>query len=199
MLDDCSVLPAARDAPWHIAVAHSQPLLAAGLAQVLLGWGHQLLPWPVAAGRPDLLVADGRTAAEALAQSTPGCRVLAIESVWRAGAARELLAAGALACLQAGCTLAQLAEGLASAGSGRRYLCPAVAALLVDDVCPVALTPREQDVLRLLCEGLDNKTIGRQLGLALTTVKSHVQALLAKSAARSRTEMAALALRGGWV
>lgn len=195
-----SLLPlSARDASWRIAVAHSQPLLAAGLAHVLLGWGHRLLPWPVASCRPDLLVADGRTAAEALSQPAPGYGVLAIETGWRAGAARELLAAGASACLQAGCTLDQLSEGLASACSGRRYLCPTVAALLVDDLCPVALTPREREVLRLLCEGLDNKSIGRRLGLALTTVKSHVQALLAKSAARSRTEMAALALRGGWV
>lgn len=198
-MTDSHLPPAMRDAPWGIAVAHSQPLLAAGLSHVLLEWGHRLLPWPGAASRPDLLLADGSTAAAALSQPAPGLGVLAIEACWRAGAARDLLAAGASACLQAGCTLDQLAEALASARAGRRYLCPTVSALLVDDVCPVALTPREREVLRLLCEGLDNKTIGQRLGLALTTVKSHVQALLAKSAARSRTEMAALALRSGWV
>jgi DNA-binding NarL/FixJ family response regulator len=39
---------------------------------------------------------------------------------------------------------------------------------------PVHLTPRERDVLALLCEGLPNKWIARRLGIAPTTVKVHV-------------------------
>lgn len=186
-------------ARWRIAVAHAQPLVAAGLVQVFGRWGHPLQPWHGGAPWPELLATDRSTAAELLAAGVPPCGVLVVEADWRAACARQLLAAGAVACLQVGCSLAHLAEALACAAAGRHYVCPVVAAVLVDEVGPVALTPRECDVLRLLCEGLDNKTIALRLGLALTTVKSHVKALLAKSGTGSRTQMAALALRSGWI
>lgn len=184
---------------WRIAVAHAHPVLAAGLAQLLKGWGHQLVAWQGASPPPDLLVADSTTAAQVLTQSAPCPGVMVVETVWRAETAQQLLAHGALACLRADCSLAQLAEALACATSGRSYLCPAVAAAMVDDLGAVSLTPRECEVLQLLCEGLDNKTIALHLGLALTTVKSHVKALLGKCGAGSRTQMASMALRGGWV
>ena len=44
----------------------------------------------------------------------------------------------------------------------------------------VHLTPRELEVLSLLCEGLPNKLIARQLGISGGTVKSHVARILAE-------------------
>ena len=61
------------------------------------------------------------------------------------------------------------------------------------------LTPREGEVLGLLAEGLPNKTIAKKLDISEHTVKFHVNALLGKFGARTRTEVVARAVRSGWV
>ncbi|MFC0266516.1 response regulator [Kushneria aurantia] len=50
------------------------------------------------------------------------------------------------------------------------------------------LTPRQRDVLTLLCQGLSNKAIGRHMGLSEHTVRGHVQAILAALQVSSRSE-----------
>jgi len=56
-------------------------------------------------------------------------------------------------------------------------------------------TPREREVLLLMAEGLDNKTIGRELGLRVTTIRSYVQDILEKLDAHSKLEAVATAAR----
>ncbi len=60
-----------------------------------------------------------------------------------------------------------------------------------------SLTPREREVLRLVAEGLPNKTIARELGISEHTAKFHVGSLLAKLDAGSRTEAVTTATRRG--
>lgn len=55
------------------------------------------------------------------------------------------------------------------------------------------LTPREQDVLLGLADGLTDPEIGRELFIAPSTVKYHVKHLQAKLGARNRTHVVALA------
>ena len=50
------------------------------------------------------------------------------------------------------------------------------------------LTPRETEVLQLLADGLTNKAIAQRLGISDHTVKFHVNAILGKLGAQSRTE-----------
>ena len=59
------------------------------------------------------------------------------------------------------------------------------------------LTPREQQVLELLAEGLPNKAIAARLGISDQTVKFHVASISAKLGATNRTEAVRLALRRG--
>ncbi len=61
------------------------------------------------------------------------------------------------------------------------------------------LTPRESEVLQLLAEGLPNKTIALQLGISDHTVKFHVNAILGKLGAQSRTEAVVRATRLGLI
>lgn len=59
------------------------------------------------------------------------------------------------------------------------------------------LTAREQEVLTLLAEGLTNKAIAQQLAISDHTVKFHVNAILGKLNAQSRTEAVVQATRLG--
>lgn len=62
-----------------------------------------------------------------------------------------------------------------------------------------ALTPRELEVLQLLAEGLANKAIARRLDISDHTVKFHVNAILSKLGAQSRTDAVVRATRLGLI
>jgi DNA-binding NarL/FixJ family response regulator len=61
------------------------------------------------------------------------------------------------------------------------------------------LTPREQEVLRMLALGLSNKEIAARLNISEHTVKFHVAAILGKLGAASRTEAVARGIRRGLI
>jgi len=61
------------------------------------------------------------------------------------------------------------------------------------------LTPREEEVLHLLVEGLSNKEIGARLHLTEGTVKNYVSTIIAKLQANDRTHAVVTALRRGLV
>jgi LuxR family maltose regulon positive regulatory protein len=56
-----------------------------------------------------------------------------------------------------------------------------------------ALSPREQEVLKLITEGLTNKAIGEKLFICVGTVKWHINRIFSKLAVRSRTQAIARA------
>lgn len=53
---------------------------------------------------------------------------------------------------------------------------------------PMDLTPRERDVLRLIAEGMDSRTIAAESGLTVATVRTYVQTILRKLGAHSRLQ-----------
>jgi two-component system nitrate/nitrite response regulator NarL len=61
------------------------------------------------------------------------------------------------------------------------------------------LTQRELECLALLAAGLDTVAMAGRLGVASTTVRTHVQSLLMKLGVHSRLEAASLAMRHGFV
>jgi predicted ATPase/DNA-binding CsgD family transcriptional regulator len=61
------------------------------------------------------------------------------------------------------------------------------------------LTPREQEVLRLLAAGLTDPQIAEQLVIGVRTAQSHVRAILSKLGVNSRTAAARYALEQGLV
>ena len=62
-----------------------------------------------------------------------------------------------------------------------------------------SLTPRELEVLKLLAEGKTNKAIAQELSVSSHTVKFHVNALMSKLNAQSRTEAVVRATRLGLI
>lgn len=81
--------------------------------------------------------------------------------------------------------------------AGRTFVPPAIAAKLFERLPGEELTPREQEVLRLLAEGKPNKLVGAALAISEVTVKSHVQSIFKKLNVLSRTEAIAVATRKG--
>jgi two-component system nitrate/nitrite response regulator NarL len=58
--------------------------------------------------------------------------------------------------------------------------------------CIDDLTAREREILKLMQQGVSNKTISRQLGIELSTVKNHVHSILAKLGVHRRGEAISL-------
>ncbi|MBI4312241.1 MAG: response regulator transcription factor [Chloroflexi bacterium] len=118
-----------------------------------------------------------------------------VAEAWAAGA-RGLLPREAGAEV-IGAALHALASGLAVvAAEFTALLSPRhrQAAALAEE-----LTPREGQVLQLLAEGLPNKAIAARLGVSESTVKFHINAILGKLGAQSRTEAVVQATRLGLI
>ena len=63
----------------------------------------------------------------------------------------------------------------------------------------VSLSARERQVLALVVDGSSNDEIGARLGISTRTVESHLRRLFERVNVASRTELAARALREGWL
>ncbi|MDD0859556.1 response regulator transcription factor [Arthrobacter alpinus] len=86
---------------------------------------------------------------------------------------------------------------------------PAVAHLLIEDLrgsrpatraeTSIELTGREEEVLKLLCDGRSNSEIAAELYLSESTVKYHLVRLGRKFSTRDRLQLVVTALRSGLV
>jgi DNA-binding NarL/FixJ family response regulator len=68
-----------------------------------------------------------------------------------------------------------------------------------DRVPDSLLTEREDQVLKLIAEGLSSKEIARTLTIALKTVENHRANILAKLGMRDRTQLTRYAIRAGLI
>lgn len=98
----------------------------------------------------------------------------------------------------------QLVAAIFAAAAGLVIFSPSLVAVLARekeaaDFAPTDLTPREIEVLSLLAEGLTNKAIARKLTISEHTVKFHVNAILNKLDAQSRTDAVVRATRLGLI
>ena len=77
------------------------------------------------------------------------------------------------------------------------------ASFRLDPDSPPAARPRlshsQQEILRLIADGLSNKEIAKEIHLSENTVKSHIQEILRKLGARNRVQAAVQAARERWV
>lgn len=108
------------------------------------------------------------------------------------------LRAGASGCVDAGADGPELARAVVAAGRGQAILSAPVLqqlhrGLQGDDLEP--LTEREREVRGLMEQGIPDKVIAERLVLSVKTVEKHAGAVLRKTGARNRTELAGRARR----
>lgn len=94
--------------------------------------------------------------------------------------------------------LAALEEGLTVLDP---RLIASLGAIMSDAIPPLTnpLTARENEVLQLLARGLTNRAIAHELGITQHTVKFHVNAIMGKLDAQSRTEAVVRASQRGMI
>lgn len=120
----------------------------------------------------------------------------------------KMLEAGASGYVPKRAAPEELLKAIRIAASGQVYLYPSLANLLVKDYLSQdederasrnmdGLTPREQEVLIHLAEGLNNPDIGDLLGISPKTVARHRENIMRKLNLHSRTELVKYAIRKG--
>jgi signal transduction histidine kinase/DNA-binding NarL/FixJ family response regulator len=127
----------------------------------------------------------------------PGLAVVGLCEVGDEKLVASAMRAGARGCVDMGADGPELARAVIAAGRGQAILSgPVLRQLhrgLQENEAEPALTERERQVRGLMEQGLPDKLIAEQLVLSIKTVEKHAGAVLRKTGARNRTELAALA------
>jgi len=168
--------------------------------------------------RPDLVlmdvrmpVLDGISATKQILDAGLETRVLVLTTFDLDSYVYDALRAGASGFILKDMPRDQLIAAVRTVAAGESLLAPAVTRRLIDrflggpnpskppvvDQRLARLSDRENEVLKLLAQGLSNAEIAERLVLSNTTVKSHVASLLRKLELRDRVQAVVLAYELG--
>ncbi len=167
--------------------------------------------------RPDIVLLDlhmpgvsGREAVRALSEELPGTRVLMLTVSEDAEDLLDTLRAGAAGYLLKNIDTDYFMDAIRRAADGESVVSPQMTSKLVrglqaggneavarQSADKGKISPREREVLVLLARGASNKELARELDLAESTVKIHVQNILRKLNLNSRVQAAVYAVEQG--
>lgn len=121
----------------------------------------------------------------------------------------EAVEAGAMGYLAASSPLEQITGAVRSLAKGTATVDPSLLGALLRHVVERrraerealseldVLTPREDEVFRLLAKGMDNHQVGERLFISPQTVRTHTRSIMTKLDLHSRFDLVALAARCG--
>jgi two-component system nitrate/nitrite response regulator NarL len=204
----------------RVAVVDDHPIFRAGVIESLIQSGHFDVVGEGAnsadavrlAGEasPDIILldvrmpGDGIEATVDISQRWPGVKIVMLTAFDDEALVTRSLSAGASGYVLKGVSAGELKDSLRAVAEGGGYVSPSLAARLLakrgkpsPDASNVtlflALTPREDRILRGVTLGLSNREIGEQLGLSEKSIKHHMTNILQKLQARNRVEAAMMA------
>jgi NarL family two-component system response regulator LiaR len=142
---------------------------------------------------------DGVTAIRNIRRAHPEIQIIALTSYSDHKLVVNALQAGAIGYIYKNISIDELANAIRMAKAGKSVLAPEVVRTLIQEPeAPGAfeegLTPREEEVLALLVEGLTNNEIASQLFISRSTVKTHLSNIFAKLGVNNRVEAVRAAL-----
>ncbi len=198
----------------RVGVVHASRLIGEGLRDLLARDGTLSLAAVfsdlAAAARapiagPHVLLADlssvraaGMGGIKALSASAPAARILVFDVEDNDAAIIECVRAGTAGCVLRDASLPELVAAIASVVDGTAPASPRILTSLFrfvaeqglhGDASLAQLTPREEEILQLLAEGLSNKEIAGRLFLQPQTVKNYVHLVLQKLDVHSRLDV----------
>lgn len=216
--------PATQAGVARLLIADDHDLARAGLRSMLDGERGLEVVGEAADGqqalalcrrlRPDLVLMDvrmpkldGLTATSAIKRECTGTSVIMVTMHENSDYLLEALKAGAAGYVLKGATKREIITTVRQVLGGESALQPELATRLLrrlanegptDAAAPAEqLTPREREVLRLVAQGQTNQEIGRELTLSVSTVKTHVEHIIAKLEVSDRTQAAVRAAQLG--
>lgn len=165
--------------------------------------------------QPDVVVmdigmprCDGLRATRLIREAVPECAVMILTVSLDDQDIFEAIRLGAQGYVLKDATPEELFEALRGITRGEAPLSPAVASRIMQElrdgfngtvplhpVAKATLSPREQEILRLVAAGLSNKRIALQICIAPGTVKNHIHNILEKLQMHNRAGAAAYAVR----
>jgi DNA-binding NarL/FixJ family response regulator len=200
----------------RVVVVDDQPVVRAGFAAILDAEpGIQVVGTAadgdaalavVAEADPDLILMDirmpgmdGLTATGLLTSAGPRPRVLVLTTFDLDEYVYQALRAGASGFLLKDADPSALVDAVRTVAAGDGLLAPSITRRLIEAFAAgsltrlpagavTGLTPREEQVLRLVARGRSNVEIGAELGIATGTVKTYVNALFGKLSVRDRVQ-----------
>jgi DNA-binding NarL/FixJ family response regulator len=161
--------------------------------------------------RPDVVLMDirmplldGIEATRRIAAGASGARVLVLTTFDEDAYVYGALRAGASGFLLKYAPADDLVQAIRVVAGGEAMLAPSVTRRVIEQFARrapdtaaaqrvAALSPREQEVLRLVARGMTNGEIAQELVVSPATVKTHVARLLEKLEVRDRVQATALA------
>ncbi|MCV7278789.1 response regulator transcription factor [Mycolicibacterium flavescens] len=144
---------------------------------------------------------DGAEVAAAVTRDELPTRVLLISAHDEAAIVYQALQNGAAGFLPKESSRAELVNAVLDCAKGRDVVAPSLAAGLAGEIRKraepdrAALSPREREVLNLIASGVSIPAMAKQLFLAPSTVKTHVQRLYEKLGVNDRGAAVAEAMR----
>lgn len=167
--------------------------------------------------KPDVVLMDiempgmnGIEATRRIKRESPQTAVLALTMYEDDQYFFEMLQAGAAGYVPKRAAPDELASAIRAVSRGDVFLYPSLAGRLVQDYLvrrdveaneptPDDLTPREQEVLTLIAQGLSNGEIGDQLVISVKTVDRHRENIMRKLNLHNRVDLVKYALRKGLI
>jgi DNA-binding NarL/FixJ family response regulator len=152
---------------------------------------------------------DGLEATRRILAANDSARILILTTFGLDEYVYEALRAGASGFVLKDDPPEQLISAVRTVAGGNALLSPEITKRVIEQFARIPrlvppkeldeLTPREQDILRLIATGLSNAEIGQQLYISETTVKTHVTHILQKLGLRDRVQAVVLAYRTGLI
>lgn len=137
---------------------------------------------------------DGIAATRQIVAGDPDARIIALTSLTEEGRILDALQAGATGYLVKDADPNELFGAIRDAAAGNSPLDPRAARVLLANqrgLQPARdLSAREEEVLRLVANGLANKAIARRLGISERTVKAHLTSVFQRLGVTDRTQAA---------